>query len=105
MPQMMEREFPEAHHVADYKHASDGLKDSAGIVFGDGPAAAPAGGRGGGRRRYLCLMFPRWHIWPRRRELKCDALPAWGPFGITSSPSSAVMPRVVIRPPFRFRLS
>ena len=27
MPQMMEREFPEAHHVTDYKHASDRLKD------------------------------------------------------------------------------
>ena len=42
MPQMMEREFPEAHHVTDYKHASDRLKDSARIVHGEGPGASPA---------------------------------------------------------------
>ena len=41
IPSMREREFPEAHHVTDFKHASDRLKDTARIVCGEGEAAAP----------------------------------------------------------------
>jgi nucleotide-binding universal stress UspA family protein len=42
IPRMREREFPEAHHVTDFKHASDRLKDTARIVCGEGDAAAQA---------------------------------------------------------------
>jgi hypothetical protein len=42
MPQMREREFPEAHCITDYKHASDRLGDTARIVCGEGEAAAKA---------------------------------------------------------------
>ncbi len=42
MPQMREREFPEAHCITDFKHASDRLKDTARIVCGEGEAAAKA---------------------------------------------------------------
>jgi len=42
IPRMREREFPEANHVSDFKHASDRLKDTARIVHGDGEAAAQA---------------------------------------------------------------
>lgn len=42
IPQMREREFPKAHHVTDFKHASDRLKDTARIVHGEGEAAARA---------------------------------------------------------------
>lgn len=42
IPQMREREFPEAHWVTDFKHAADRLKDTARIVCGEGDAATPA---------------------------------------------------------------
>jgi hypothetical protein len=42
IPRMREREFPEANHVSDFKHASDRLKDTARIVHGEGEAAAPS---------------------------------------------------------------
>jgi len=55
IPQMREREFPEAHCVTDFKHASDRLKDTARIVCGEGDAATPA--RGAMRHRLKALLW------------------------------------------------
>ena len=56
IPQMREREFPEAHYVTDFKHAADRLKDTARIVCGEGEAATPA--RAAMRHR---LKGPLWN--------------------------------------------